>query len=100
MRQSGPKDMPAAILAYCRTHKQPEPAGRAEVVRSVLDSLALRYRWTFDRLCELQQRGFDVLYVVGGGVRNELLCQFTANACGVPVVAGPVEATAVGNAAL
>ena len=43
---------------------------------------------------------FDVLYVVGGGVRNEFLCQFTANACGVPVVAGPVEATAIGNAAL
>jgi len=95
-----PKDMPAAILAYCRAHGQPEPAGRGELIRSVLESLALRYRWTFDRLCELQECRFDTLYIVGGGVRNELLCQFTANACGVPVVAGPAEATAIGNAAL
>ena len=95
-----PRDMPAVIVAYCRDHGQPAPESRGELVRSILESLALRYRWTLSRLAELQQRQFDVLYIVGGGVRNEMLCQFTANACGLPVVAGPVEATAMGNAVL
>jgi len=70
------------------------------MTRVILESLALRYRWTLEKLGELQQRTFDQLYVVGGGSRNQLLCQLTADACGVPVVAGPVEATAIGNAAL
>lgn len=95
-----PKDMPAAIVAFCRQHGQPVPESRGEIVRVVLESLALRYRWTLERLGELQERRFDVLYVVGGGTRNRLLCQFTADAIGLPVVAGPVEATAIGNAAL
>jgi rhamnulokinase len=92
--------MPEAIAAFCREHGEPEPADRGEMVRSVLESLALRYRWTLERLARLQGRTFDELYVVGGGSRNRLLCQFTADALGLPVVAGPVEATAIGNAAL
>jgi rhamnulokinase len=95
-----PPDMPEAIAAFCREHGEPEPADRGEMVRSVLESLALRYRWTLERLARLQGRTFDELYVVGGGSRNRLLCQFTADALGLPVVAGPVEATAIGNAAL
>ena len=95
-----PKDMPEAIAAFCRQHGQPVPDTRGEMVRSVLESLALSYRWTLEKLAQLQSRRFDVLHVVGGGSRNRLLCQFTADACGVPVVAGPVEATAIGNAAL
>lgn len=95
-----PKDMPAAIADFCLRHGQPAPAGRGEIIRVVLESLALRYRWTLEKLALLQDAAFDALHVVGGGVRNRLLCQFTADAIGLPVIAGPVEATAIGNAAL
>lgn len=95
-----PKNMPEAIAAYCIAYSQPVPDNPGVMTRVILESLALRYRWTLEKLGELQQRTFDQLYVVGGGSRNQLLCQLTADACGVPVVAGPVEATAIGNAAL
>ena len=95
-----PKDMPGAIAAYCRDTGQRAPETKGEIVRVVLESLALRYRWTLEKLARLQTRTFDVLHVVGGGSQNSLLCQFTADATGVPVIAGPVEATAMGNAAL
>lgn len=95
-----PKNMLEAIAAYCRHHGQPVPDSPGVMTRVILESLVLRYRWTLEKLGELQQRTFDQLYVVGGGSRNQLLCQLTADACGVPVVAGPVEATAIGNAAL
>ena len=95
-----PKAMPEAIATYCRAHGQPVPETPGVMTRVILDSLALRYRWTLEKLGELQQCTFDQLYVVGGGSQNQLLCQLTADACGVPVVAGPVEATAIGNAAL
>lgn len=95
-----PKDMPAVITAFCQQHGQPSPTSRGEMIRIILESLALRYRWTLERLSELQNCQFDVLHVVGGGSQNQLLCQFTADAIGLPVVAGPVEATAIGNAAL
>jgi rhamnulokinase len=64
----------------------------------VLDSLALAYRETITRAQELSGRHVDVIHMVGGGVRNELLGQLTADACGLPVIAGPVEAAALGNA--
>lgn len=95
-----PADMTKAIADFCTAHGEAVPGDAGAMVRCVLESLALRYRWTFEKLGELQGRTFDALYIVGGGARNELLCQFTANACGVPVIAGPVEATAIGNAAL
>lgn len=95
-----PKNMPDAIVAYCLAHRQAVPETPGVMARVILESLALRYRWTLEKLGELQQRTFDQLYVVGGGSQNQLLCQLTADACGVPVVAGLVEATAIGNAAL
>jgi rhamnulokinase len=67
------------------------------VIRCALESLALRYRWVLERLEELLGRRLDVVHVVGGGSQNSLLCQLTADACNRPVVAGPVEATAIGN---
>jgi rhamnulokinase len=67
------------------------------VVRCALESLALRYRWVLERLEELLGRRIDVVHVVGGGSQNGLLNQLTADACDRPVVAGPVEATAIGN---
>ncbi len=92
-----PGDMPAAIRAYCRQTSQPEPASAGALVRCCLESLALKYRWVVEALEELTGRKLDTIRVVGGGSQNALLCQLTADACGRRVVAGPVEATALGN---
>jgi rhamnulokinase len=62
-----------------------------------LESLAFKYRWVLEKLEQLLSKRFDVIHIVGGGCQNSLLCQWTADACGVPVLAGPVEATAMGN---
>jgi len=95
-----PQHMPQAIVAYLQRTGQQASSTPGEMVRSVFESLALCYRRTLEGLAELQGRRFDALHVIGGGSRNNLLCQFTADAVGVPVIAGPVEATAIGNAAL
>ncbi|APU16786.1 MULTISPECIES: rhamnulokinase [Actinoalloteichus] len=92
-----PGDMPARIAQACRETGQPVPETQAQLVRCVLESLALAYRRTLRQACALSGREVDVLHIVGGGSRNELLCRLTADACGIPVVAGPVEATALGN---
>ncbi|WNV86460.1 rhamnulokinase family protein [Umezawaea sp. Da 62-37] len=92
-----PGDMPDRIAAACRETGRPEPRTRAELVRCVLDSLALAHRDAVADAARLSGRKVDVVHVVGGGARNELLCQLTADACGLPVVAGPVEASALGN---
>jgi rhamnulokinase len=92
-----PGDMPARIAAFCRRTGQPPPESRAAIVRCVLDSLALAYRRTVRRAQELSGHDVDVVHIVGGGARNTLLCQLTADACGLPVEAGPVEAAAFGN---
>jgi rhamnulokinase len=92
-----PPSMPAALADYCRRTGQPAPAEPGAVVRCALESLALRYRWVLERLEELTGRRLEVVHVVGGGSQNELLCRFTADACNRPVLAGPVEATAIGN---
>ena len=92
-----PGDMPARIAdAAARTGQTP-PQSQAETVRCILDSLALAYRRAVREAAELAGRRVGVVHVVGGGVRNELLCQLTADATGLPVVAGPVEAAALGN---
>lgn len=92
-----PGDMPARLAAACSVTGQRPPSSRAEVVRCILDSLALAYRRTLRQAASLTGRTIDVVHIVGGGARNELLCQLTADACGVPVLAGPVEAAALGN---
>jgi rhamnulokinase len=92
-----PGDMPSRIAAACVAAGQEPPAGRAETVRCILDSLALAHRRAVLDVQELSGRQADTVHLVGGGARNELLCQLTADACGLPVVAGPVEASAVGN---
>jgi len=93
-----PGDMPARIAEACAETEQVPPQSQAETVRCILDSLALAYRRTVRRAAELSGRDVDVVHLVGGGARNTLLCQLTADACGLPVVAGPVEAAALGNA--
>ncbi|GGV24343.1 carbohydrate kinase [Actinomadura cremea] len=92
-----PGDMPSRIAAHCRRRGFPEPATRAETVRCVMDSLALAHRETLREAARLSGTDVEVVHLVGGGSRNELLCRLTADACGLPVVAGPVEATALGN---
>ncbi|MFJ6197382.1 rhamnulokinase family protein [Micromonospora sp. NPDC092111] len=92
-----PGDLPARIAAACRRAGEPVPASPAATVRCVLDSLALAHRRAVRQVQQLSGRHVDAVHVVGGGARNELLCQLTADACGLPVLAGPVEATALGN---
>jgi len=92
-----PGDMPARIAEACRRTGQTPPQSQAETVRCILDSLALAYRRVVRQAQQLSGREVDVVHMVGGGSRNALLCQLTADACGLPVVAGPVEAAALGN---
>ena len=92
-----PGDMPARIRALCRKTGQPEPETRAAILRCAFESLALQYRRALDRLERVSGRVFSPVHIVGGGSRNELLCQMTADALGRPCQAGPVEATAAGN---
>ena len=92
-----PGDMPTRIDAYCRETGQPVPDSRPAYVRCILESLALAHRAAIRTAQELSGRDVRQIHVVGGGARNALLCQLTADATGVPVIAGPVEATALGN---
>ena len=92
-----PGDMVERIQAFCRETGQAVPQSDAEVVRCILESLALEYRWGTEKLRELSGRALAVIHIIGGGSRNRLLNQFTADATGCEVIAGPVEATAIGN---
>ena len=92
-----PKSMPKAIKTYCEKTGQKVPETHSEFVRAIFDSLALKYRYVLDMLRSVAPFAIDVLHVIGGGSQNDLLNQFTANAIGIPVVAGPSEATAIGN---
>ena len=93
-----PGDMPERIAALCRGSHQTPPAGTGETVRSILVSLACKYRLVLEQLELVTGTDIEVLHVVGGGVRNELLCQLTADLTRREVLAGPEEATALGNA--
>ncbi len=95
-----PADMPAAIRAYCERTGQTPPADAGGLVRVALEGLALRYRWVTERIEALTGRCFPALHIVGGGTQNRLLCQMAADALARPVLAGPIEATALGNIAV
>lgn len=92
-----PGNMPARIDEHCRATGQEPPRSRGAVVRCILESLALAYRRTLRLAQTIAGQEVDVLHVIGGGSQNELLCRLTADACGIPVLAGPVEASALGN---
>jgi sugar (pentulose or hexulose) kinase len=92
-----PGDMPTRIASWLAGRGEAVPGEPAETVRCILDSLALAYRRTIRAAQSLSGRHADVLHVVGGGARNSLLCQLTADACELPLIAGPAEATALGN---
>jgi rhamnulokinase len=92
-----PGDMPGKIERFCMATRQRSPSTRGEFVRTCLESLALTYRRTLDGLEKMLGRKIAVIHIVGGGSQNDLLNQMTADACGRPVIAGPIEATAAGN---
>ncbi len=97
VRFLAPGDMPDRIRTFCAETDQPIPQSKADVLRCILESLALRYRRGIEDIEEMLGRRMKIIHIVGGGSRNELLCQFTADATGRPVLAGPGEATASGN---
>ncbi len=96
-RLLAPDDMPGLIQAMRVAAGASKPETRGAIVRCALESLALKYRHTLRNLDGLLGHTTEVLHIIGGGVQNKLLCQMTADACGIPVVAGPTEATALGN---
>lgn len=93
-----PADMEAALVELLRKSDQAEPDSRGQLVRGVLESLALEYAVVMDDIAAVTGRRPDAVYMVGGGIHNKLLCQLTANACGVPIHAGVDQCTAIGNA--
>lgn len=92
-----PQDMPAQIREFCQRTGQNVPSTDGAIIRCVLESLAMRYRVVHRTLQELTETKIDTIHIVGGGTQNQLLCQMAADACNCQVVAGPVEATAIGN---
>lgn len=92
-----PGDMPSRLREWCRASGQPVPDSHGAVVRCILESLALKYAVVLGQFEGLLGVSLPTIHMVGGGVQNELLCQFTANATGRTVIAGPIEATAIGN---
>jgi rhamnulokinase len=96
-RLLGPGDMPSRIQELAREAGEPIPRTPIAITRTIIDSLVLAYRRNVRLAASLASRDVDVVHVVGGGSQNELLCQLTADALGVPVLAGPAEAAALGN---
>lgn len=92
-----PGEMPARIAEWCRVHGVPAPRSQAEFVRSIIESLAEAFVKAVRTAAELSGKHVRVIHIVGGGSQNELLCQLIADRAGMPVLAGPVEATAIGN---
>ena len=92
-----PGDMPERIRAFCGRTGQAVPDNEGSVIRCALESLALKSRHVLEQLQTVLGRSFETIHIVGGGIQNTLLCQLTANATGCEVLAGPVEATAMGN---
>ncbi len=93
-----PGDMPARLREFCARTGQPAPEDKGALLRCVFDSLALKYRLVVERIEVMTGRRLEVIHIIGGGSQNRRLCQLTADATGRPVIAGPVEATAIGNA--
>lgn len=92
-----PGDMPGRIREYCKRTNQPVPQTEGEIIKCIYQSLALKYRATVEDLEEILSKKLEVIHMVGGGIKDKMLCQFTANATARKVIAGPVEATAIGN---
>lgn len=92
-----PGDIPGRVREFCRRTGQPVPETVGEIMRCIYESLALKYRFALDQLSQATGKQFSSLYILGGGTKDGLLCRMTADCTGIPVIAGPVEATALGN---
>ena len=92
-----PGDIPGRVREFCRRTGQPVPETVGQVMRCIYESLALKYRFALEQLSRATGKRFSVLHVLGGGTKDGLLCRMTADCTGIPVIAGPVEATALGN---
>lgn len=93
-------DIPGRVKEYCRKTGQHVPETVGEIMRCIYESLAMKYRLTFEKLRECTERDYEVIHVIGGGTKDTLLCRLTANACARKVIAGPIEATVLGNIAV
>ena len=93
-------DLPSRVKEYCRKTGQYVPETVGEIMRCIYESLAMKYRLTFEKLRDCTERDYEVIHVIGGGTKDTLLCRLTANACARKVVAGPIEATVLGNIAV
>lgn len=94
---AAPGNMPERIREYCRRTGQPVPESDGEVIRCIYQSLAYKYRETVEQLEDVLGKALPVIHMVGGGIKDRMLCQITSDATGRKVIAGPVEATAIGN---
>lgn len=92
-----PGNLPKRICEFCQSSGQPVPQNRGEIMRCIYQSMALKYKLTFEDICRLTGKKYPAIHMLGGGIKDRLLCRLTASACGVPVLAGPVEATVTGN---
>jgi rhamnulokinase len=92
-----PRDMTQAVRDFCYQTAQGTPANHGEVIRCIYDSLALKYRYTLEQIRDVSDQPIEVIHIIGGGANNHFLNQLTADATGLDVVAGPTEATAIGN---
>lgn len=92
-----PENMLEAINVYCKKTSQNMPANKEDIIRGIIESLAFKYKLSLQKIENVSKEKFEILHIVGGGAKNSLLSQFTANSVGIPVLAGPLEATSVGN---
>lgn len=93
-------DIPGRVREYCRRTGQFVPETAGEIMRCIYESLAMKYRMTFDKIKDCTGKDYPCIHVIGGGVKDGLLCRMTASSCGVTVKAGPIEATVLGNIAV
>ena len=93
-------NLPDKIRAYCKSTNQPVPENIGQIVRCIYESLALKYRLALNQIAECTNKKFDVLHLMGGGTKDGFLCELASQSLGIPVIAGPIEATALGNIVL
>jgi rhamnulokinase/L-fuculokinase len=93
-------NLPERVREYCRKTNQYVPETVGEIMRCIYESIAMKYRYTFRAVREVTNKEYAAIHMIGGGTKDRLLCQMTADSCNIPVIAGPIEATAMGNVAV
>ena len=95
-----PGNLPRRVQEFCKKTGQPVPETVGQVMRCIYESLAMKYRYTYDQLKSCTGKEYRAVHMIGGGTKDNLLCRMTASACGCEVTAGPIEATVLGNIAM